>query len=566
MKKVMKALCLLLALLMVLSACGDSGNSSSAPSSSTPESSETQESSTPESSEASQGGEETPASDGYAFQEHKDEPVTLSIYVESPGTLWEKWGEDPVSRRITEQTGISFECVAPVTEDDTKLALLIASDDLPDIVTGSWSDKNWNAMLEQGMLANLEEVAETGAPKLFSELIHPELQEYVRQDDGTIRFLLGHWDSSESTQWFLDHDYLIKTNQPVVLMRQDYFSELDNQEITTPQEFMEACKAIKEKHPETVPFYTGGVTTTGPSYLLTLFGLGNYYVADDGTVSKSYRNPQYLEMYKWVNEMVREGLMTEESFVDSDVEKDAKSLAGSVASYVWTIGEAGKVPADNASTSYYPMKPWNTYAQIRTNTGWLRSAISAKSENKEAAARWMEFGNTKIGAQTMCWGIEGSPDEEWSGDFENGPHFFWEEDGEKATLYPGFQDARNADWGGVEKKTGIGFYQSYVCTNDVWMNMGEITGSDLMKEMNQWFAPTVSYNNGFVFDVPAGSDEAVANQTITSLIEEYNVQWAFASSAEEVERLYNEFLTRAEEAGEATLNKLYTEQYKANLE
>ena len=29
--------------------------------------------------------------------------------------------------------------------------------------------------------------------------------------------------------------------------------------------------------------------------------------------------------------------MTEESFVDSDVEKDAKSLAGSVASYVWTI-------------------------------------------------------------------------------------------------------------------------------------------------------------------------------------------------------------------------------------
>lgn len=344
MKKVMKALCLLLALLMVLSACGDSGNSSSAPSSSTPESSKVEDSSSPESSEASQGGEETPASDGYAFQEHKDEPVTLSIYVESPGTLWEKWGEDPVSRRITEQTGISFECVAPVTEDDTKLALLIASDDLPDIVTGSWSDKNWNAMLEQGMLANLEEVAETGAPKLFSELIHPELQEYVRQDDGTIRFLLGHWDSSESTQWFLDHDYLIKTNQPVVLMRQDYFSELDNQEITTPQEFMEACKAIKEKHPETVPFYTGGVTTTGPSYLLTLFGLGNYYVADDGTVSKSYRNPQYLEMYKWVNEMVREGLMTEESFVDSDVEKDAKSLAGSVAPMCGPLARLGRCP------------------------------------------------------------------------------------------------------------------------------------------------------------------------------------------------------------------------------
>ena len=50
--------------------------------------------------------------DGYAFEATKD-PVTLSIYVDDPGSLWETWGSDPVSQRVTDLTGISFECIAP---------------------------------------------------------------------------------------------------------------------------------------------------------------------------------------------------------------------------------------------------------------------------------------------------------------------------------------------------------------------------------------------------------------------------------------------------------------------
>lgn len=434
MKKAMKIAALLLAIVMALSACGGSGgNSSSTPQSSSeadkPSSSETQ---------SSEAGAPEDTGSGYAFEAKKDQPETISIYAPWADSLFETWGEDPVSQRITEQTGISFTCVAPVTDDDTKLSLLISSDDLPDVIVSDWNDKNWSAMLQQGMLADLEQAASESAPKLFTELINPKLQDYVRQEDGTIRFLLGHWRSSDDMQWWIDHDSLIQTNQAVILMRQDYLDEIGKPDISTPEAFMAACEEIKEKHPDKVPFYTGGVTKSGPGYLTTLFGVGSYYVAEDGTVSKSYRNPEYLNMYKWLNEMTRKGLMDQESFVDTEDEKDAKSLAGDVASYVWTMGEANKVPADNENTVYYPMKPWDRYKQIRTNTGWLRSAVSAKSEHKDAALRWMEFGNTKIGAQTMCWGIEGEPDAEFSGDVVNGPHFFWEENGEKATLYPGF--------------------------------------------------------------------------------------------------------------------------------
>ena len=563
MKTSKKLIGLLLACTMLLTmatGCSGGGESSSAVDLSSDTSSE--RSSSAAGSEVTT--EETSA-DGYAFEQN-NEPVTLTIFVDTPGTLWESWGEDPTSQKITELTGISFECVAPVTADDTKLSLLISSDDLPDIVTAGYSNTAWSTMVEQGQLADLEALSEEYAPKLKSELVDDEIWEYCRTDDGVVHYLLNSFHTTESMEWFEDHDYMISTNQPVILMRQDYYEEIGSPEITSAEEFMEACQQIKELHPDTIPFYTGGNTTSGPGYLRQFFGVNSYYLAEDGTVSMSYRNPDYLDMYIWVNKMVNAGLMTEDSFVDTDTEKDSKSLAGAVASYAWTIGETGKVPADNPDTIYYPMKPWDSYQQERTNAGYIQFGISEKSENKGAAIRWFEFGNTELGAQTMCWGIEGNEEDGWSGDVVNGPHFFYEEDGAKATYFQGFQDARNADWSGVERQSGLGFYQSYVCANMVYITEAEITGGDLMAEMNEWYGDKISYNNGYIFNLPAGSDEYVAYQTINSLIEEYNVKWAFASSEDEVRSLYEEFLQKVEAAGESTLNQWYTETYQENIQ
>ena len=262
--------------------------------------------------------------------------------------------------------------------------------------------------------------------------------------------------------------------------------------------------------------------------------------------------------------MVNKGLMTEDSFVDGSSEKDSKSLAGAVASYAWTVGETGKVPADNADTYYYPMEPWDTYEQVRTNSGYIQFAISEKSTNKDAAMRWLEFGNTELGAQTMCWGVEGEESDGWSGDVVNGPHFYFDENG-KATYYQGFQEARNADWSGVEKKSGLGYYYSYVLTNVIYGTEAEVIKSDLMTQMNEWYSDKVTYNNGFIFNIPAGSDEYIAYQTISSLIEEYNVKWAFAKDEAEVRSLYEEFIQKVEAADEAKLNEWYTKTYADNI-
>ena len=177
MKKWTKLFALMLAVVLLctaLSACGQSGNTSQAPSStpnSTPQSTpESKPESTPESTpEVSDTSEE-----GYAWQANTD-PITITIYVDDPGTMWEKWGTDPVSQRVTEKTGISFKCIAPVSSDDTKLTLLVASDELPDYVTANYNASQWDSMYKQGQLADLEALSDQYAPKLKSELVDPEV-------------------------------------------------------------------------------------------------------------------------------------------------------------------------------------------------------------------------------------------------------------------------------------------------------------------------------------------------------------------------------------------------------
>lgn len=177
-----RLLSLLLAAVMAslsLSACGgDTGdNTESSDAASSTESSAAEETSSEET--------QTTTGNGYAWEEDKDTPVTLSVYYPTPGSPWEKWGEDPTSKRITEMTGISFTAIAPVTADDQKLSLLIASNELPDLIIGHYSLAAWGDMINNQQLADMEALADQYAPKV-KELISETAWEYARREDGHV--------------------------------------------------------------------------------------------------------------------------------------------------------------------------------------------------------------------------------------------------------------------------------------------------------------------------------------------------------------------------------------------
>ena len=76
------------------------------------------------------GTEGVPAWQKYA----KEDPVTLDWYV-NYSWFATPWGENLVSKTITEETGVDVNFITPIGTETEKLNALIASDSLPDLIT-----------------------------------------------------------------------------------------------------------------------------------------------------------------------------------------------------------------------------------------------------------------------------------------------------------------------------------------------------------------------------------------------------------------------------------------------
>ena len=84
--------------------------------------------------DTSQGDEDTPA-----WKKYAGEPVTLDWYV-NYSWFAIPWGENAVSQKITEETGVNINFITPIGNETEKLNALIASDSLPDLITlGYWA-------------------------------------------------------------------------------------------------------------------------------------------------------------------------------------------------------------------------------------------------------------------------------------------------------------------------------------------------------------------------------------------------------------------------------------------
>ena len=90
---------------------------------------------------------------------HTDEPVTLDWYV---NYSWFKneWGNNLVSKKITEETGVDVNFITPSGNEVEKLNALIASDSLPDILTIGWWESQLDEMIEKDMIYPLNELAD----------------------------------------------------------------------------------------------------------------------------------------------------------------------------------------------------------------------------------------------------------------------------------------------------------------------------------------------------------------------------------------------------------------------
>lgn len=430
MKK--KAIGLLLATCMAMSAltgCGNSGSeeqqsSGGASMSTTP-------------AGGSQGSAEAPAETGahgiYSAPGEfpiVNEPVTLTVLAPQDGE--NSRYDNLQTKELEELTGIHLEWVIAADSDiKTKLNLLLSSGEAPDIImmgvgNSNRLDKATVASLgNQGLIIPLNEYYDTvsvGYKAAFEEL--PGLRDFITTPDGNI-YDLPNVDGSLHVQYNMK-----------CWINTQWLDNLGLQMPTTTEEFYNVLKAFKEKDAngngdpnDEIPLsaVTSGAGTQIDGFLMNPFQLTpetNRLYVENGVVTYSPVQDDYKEGLKFLQKLYKEGLLNPESFtqdknhqVEVNESGDEPVIGCFLAQRPGYACDLSTEPYSKKWEQYQSLAPlkgpdgtavaaWNPYVMYQTGMVF----ISSQCKEPEAAFRLIDYLATTEGTYRSAFGVEG---EDW---------------------------------------------------------------------------------------------------------------------------------------------------------
>lgn len=467
---------------------------------------------------------------------------------------------DATAERVTAKTGVDLNFMKPVVDDGQKLNMMIAGNQLPDILTLDKNDAALKKMAEAGMLWSLDELIDQYAPKMREILPKEILSNYQMADGKTYQFTT--WIQGEAWQKAArEYDQIVGTNQPIITVRKDYYDEIGRPEIRNMTEFIAAVKQMKEKHPDKIGFYPADGSMSadefGKSAKLSHYGiqmgLSTDFSEKDGGIQWVVRDDKFKEPMKYLNEMYLEGILTKDPFIDTKDVGKAKIEQGDVISYCWTISDGEKVPGDNPDTTYEILPPFETYGQIRTGAGWLATVIPKTCKDPERAIRFLEYLASVEGHSDVSWGIEGDTYQDAVAGAQ------WHMIDGKPVLLEDYVKDKNADWGGVASRNGLGEY--WIACNELLWNLPWWNDQDeRMNKFNEQFGKYVEFRPELDIQDPSPeSEEGIIRQKAFSLLQQYSVKMIFT---EDFESVYQEFIQKIDELGMNKVEAYWTEEYK----
>ena len=467
---------------------------------------------------------------------------------------------DATAERVTAKTGVDLNFMKPVVDDGQKLNMMIAGNQLPDILTLDKNDAALKKMAEAGMLWSLDELIDQYAPKMREILPKEILSNYQMADGKTYQFTT--WIQGEAWQKAArEYDQIVGTNQPVMTVRKDYYDEIGRPEIKNMADFIAAVKQMKENHPDKIGFYPADGSMSADefgksaklSHYVIQMGLSTDFAEKDGGIQWVVRDDKFKEPMKYLNEMYLEGILTKDPFIDTKDVGKAKIEQGDVISYCWTISDGEKVPGDNPETTYEILPPFETYGQIRTGAGWLATVIPKTCKNPERAIRFLEYLASVEGHSDVSWGIEGDTYQDPVAGAQ------WHMVDGKPVLLEEYVKDKNADWGGVASRNGLGEY--WIACNELLWNLPWWNDQDeRMNKFNEQFGKYVEFRPELDIQDPSPeSEEGIIRQKAFSLLQQYSVKMIFT---EDFESVYQEFIQKIDELGMNKVEAYWTEEYK----
>lgn len=423
MSRVKKGFCssIVIVLALLANACSSGGNSvSPAPG----EKPAKEEAKSPQTTQPTQPTQPAPVAG--AAKKPKlplfGKPVELSWFVELDARVSatkKSYNEVEAFKLLDKETGVKLVFKHPPTGMvNEQFNLMIASGDLADIMTSSWSSYPGGPekALNDGIILPLNDLIDKNAPN-FKQFLkdHPDIKKEIVTDTGTIY----SFPLVRSENWLR---YVFGFQ-----LRQDWLEKLSLKVPETMDDWYTVLKAFKEKDPSGKGVLPFGVQTTKPNftelplaYFMSAWGNTYGFYQVDGKVKFGPADPEYKEFLETMNKWYKEGLI-DPDFAATDAKQfDAKVTGHKIGAWGALLnGGMGRLmDLMKAEPSFKivgaPMpkakdgKIYNFHKDAsRAYTG-SGNAVAGTSKKAAEAVAWMDTaGWSEWGHNIMNFGIEG---------------------------------------------------------------------------------------------------------------------------------------------------------------
>ena len=321
---------------------------------------------------------------------------------------YENFGDAPIGKQLEKNTGIKVTYVHPQQgQGNEQLNILIASNDLPDIVQHNWLDYPGGPdfAINEGTVYALNDYIEEFAPNLYNYMSkNPDIDKALKTDAGNYYSV----PSIRGEDWLCCYMGMA--------IRGDWLEQSGLSEPKTISEF-EALMEKFKKFAKAEPLY---FTPANRSYIMNAYEIGNeYYIDDSGKVKYGPAEPEYKEVLTTLNRWYNNDILHKDAISNAAKVKSTILNGESGAFFGAVVSGIGKMlsakPEEIKEFSIIPIVQVSKNGEDVPEFSYMEdniihsvgTAISTNCQNIELALRWLDYGFTEEGHMLNNFGIEG---------------------------------------------------------------------------------------------------------------------------------------------------------------
>ncbi len=486
-----------------------------------------------------------------AWERLAGEPVTFDWYI-NYSWYTTPWGQNAVSRAITDETGVSIQFDVPTGSEKEKLNAMIASDTLPDLVTLGWWENQVQTMIDQDMVYALNELADQYDP-YFYKVVDSQVVSWYQKEDGN---LYAYPNSSYSLQDF-ESGTNIGSNQNF-LVRKDIYEAIGSPDMTTPEGFRQAVAAALEMFPEVhgealIPigsdeFYDEGCNSFDKylqNFLAVPFEVNETY-------NDRYVDEDYITWLKLFRQLNQEGYLADEIFIDKRTQLEENMAKGRYFCLLYQGSDIQtaqkKLNAENPDMVYIAVNgPKNAQGDdpILPSTGingWTLTMISKNCEDPERAIAFLSYLISEQGQKKVFLGVEGV-----TYDIVDGTY----------VIKPEVQELLNTNREEYDRLYGADDAY-WMLQDNVMQDQWIVDSDDLIQSLREWTMPYTQYTGQYDIVFEADSKYAQMDRKIKLAWGKTLPLLLLADSDEAFDQIFDTYVKEKYELGYEELQQEYT--------